>query len=200
MSFQDNLRKLKEKKELAPKHVIKQPQLLEFEIYTFDLNEHIDPNYVASLCKSYDAEKFKERLDNVNAKSTEYIKLRHTNLPEFENLFSVVENKIKLIWKLPYTFMIDHIWLTIYAKGDSTRIHNHGAIDLACVYYASVPKDSAPLVIPTIGSELRITPKPGMLVVMPGKCDHLVPKSEHDGERIIVALNLVRNNFLETNE
>lgn len=200
MSFQDNLKKLKQRVEAKPKHIITQPQSLRFEIHTLDLNSEIDPNYIASLCKTYLEESSKEKLGYVNAKSSEYIKLSRNSFAGFENLFSVVESKIKPIWKLPYTYLIDHFWFTIYNNGDSSDIHDHGWVDLACVYYASVPDGSAPLVIPTIGSEISIIPKQGMLVVMPGKCEHLVPTSEHDGERIIVAMNIVRDKLLGKGE
>lgn len=195
-NFQNNLKKLKERKELTPKHSFMQPQTSKFNIYMFDLNSEVDSEYIAGLCKSYIEENFNEKLGNVNAKSSEYIKLKRNSFVGFENLFNVVKSKIKPIWGLPYTYIIDHFWFSIYNNGDSSDLHNHGGTDLACVYYASVPEDSAPLVIPTTGTEISIAPKQGMLVVMPGRCDHLVPKSEHSGERIIVAMNIIRENLL----
>jgi hypothetical protein len=191
MSFQDNLKNLKKNLESQPKHIIHQTQPLEFKIYTFDLNSDIDPNQIINVCKSYDKEKLKEELHNVYAKSSKYIPY-HTTVG-FEDLFSAVERKVKTIWNLPYTYLIFQHWFSIYSKGDSSAIHNHGWADLACVYYAAVPEDSAPLVIPTDTRKISITPKPGMLVVMPGSCQHLVPESNHDGERIVVAMNIVRD-------
>ena len=196
MSIRDNLKNLKQKLETQPKHVIIQTQKSEFKIYTFDLNYDIDPNQIINVCKSYDKEKLKEKLGNVNATSSEYIPY-HTTTVGFEDLFSVVERKIKTIWNLPYTYLIYQYWFSIYRKGDSSAVHHHGWIDLACVYYASVPKDAAPLVIPFNGGEISIIPKQGMLVVLPGRCEHLVPESNHDGERIVVAMNIVRDNLLK---
>lgn len=202
MSIQDNLKKLKQKREARrearPKHIISQPQTLPFNIYTFDLNSEIDPNQIINVCKAYDKEKLKEKLGNVNATSTEYIP--YYTAVGFEDLFSAVEHKIKTIWNLPYTYIIHEYWFSIYGKGDSSSIHSHGWIDLACVYYASVPEGSAPLVIPTTGGQISIIPKQGMLVVLPGLCQHLVPESTHDGERIVVAMNIVRDKFLVTTD
>jgi hypothetical protein len=195
MSFQDSLKNFKHKREAQPKHIISQTQTLPFNIYTFNLNSEIDPNQIINVCKSYNEEKLKEKLRNVNAKSSDYI-FYHTAIG-FEDLFSVVESKIKTIWNLPYTYLIYQYWFSIYRKGDSAQIHNHGWKDLACVYYASVPKDSAPLVIPTIGGQISIIPEQGMLVILPGLCQHLVPESEHDGERIVVAMNIVRDKLLK---
>ena len=196
MSTQDNLKNLKQKLETRPKHRISQTQTLPFNIYTFDLNSEIDPNQIINVCKSYDKEKLNEKLQNVYAKSSEYIPYQTT--VGFEDLFSIVESKIKTIWGLPYTYLILQHWFSFYSKGDSSVIHNHGWIDLACVYYASAPEGSAPLVIPTVGGQISIIPKQGMLVVLPGRCQHLVPESNHDGERIVVAMNIVRDKLLST--
>jgi hypothetical protein len=198
MSFQDDLKNLKQKLEVQPKHIISQTKPPSFKIYTFDLNSEIDPNQIINVCKSYDKEKLKEKLGNVNATSSAYI--FHYTTVGFEDLFSVVERKIKTIWNFPYTYLIYQYWFSIYSKGDSSAVHNHGWIDLACVYYASVPEGSAPLVIPTITGNISITPKPGMLVVMPGNCEHFVPSSEHEGERIVVAMNIIRDKFLKSTD
>jgi hypothetical protein len=198
MSIRDNLKNLKQKLEAQPKHVIIQHQKPELKIYTFDLNSDIDPNQIINVCKSYDKEKLKEKLGNVNATSSEYIPYDAT--VGFEDLFSVVERKIKTIWNLPYTYILYEHWFSIYSKGDSSAIHDHSWVDLACVYYASVPKGSAPLVIPTTEGQISIIPKQGRLVVLPGRCQHLVPESEHDGERIVVAMNIVRDKLLKSTD
>jgi hypothetical protein len=192
MSIRDDLKNLKQKLEAQPKHVIIQHQKPEFKIYTFDLNSEIDPNQIINVCKSYDKEKLKENNINVNAMSSD----PYYTVVGFEDLFSVVEHKIKTIWNFPYTYILYEHWFSIYSKGDSANIHDHSWVDLACVYYASVPKGSAPLVIPTIEGRISIIPKQGMLVVLPGRCQHLVPESNHDGERIVVAMNIVKDKLL----
>lgn len=194
--FLHNLAKLKEKTESQPKYFVRQNKVLEFKIYTFNLNSEVDPKQIVDLCKSYDEENFKDKLTNVNAKSSEYLIPSRFDCTGFDTLFDAVKNKVQLIWDLDYSYMIHHFWFSIYSNGDSSEAHHHGWVDLACVYYASVPEGSAPLVVTSINGEMSITPKPGMLVVMPGTCEHLVPKSEHDGERIIVAMNIVRDKFL----
>ncbi len=198
MSIRDNLKNLKQKLETQPKHIIIQHQKPELKIYTFDLNSEIDPNQIINVCKSYDKEKLREKLGNVNATSSEYISY-HT-IVGFEDLFSAVERKIKTIWTLPYTYILYEYWFSIYGKGDSSDIHDHSWVDLSCVYYASVPKGSAPLVIPTTGGQISIIPKQGRLVVLPGRCLHLVPESKHDGERIVVAMNIIRDKLLKSTD
>lgn len=198
-NFETKIKRLKEKLELEPKHVIKQTQTSEFAIYTFDLTSYVDPDQIINACKTYNKEQV-SRLKYVNALSSDFLVSGDTIIIEFEQLFNIVTDKVKPIWNLPYTFLISEYWFSIYSNGDRANTHNHGSADLACVYYASVPEGSAPLVIPTVGGEISVIPKQGMLVVMPGNCLHLVPKSEHDGERIIVAMNIIKDKFLGLND
>jgi hypothetical protein len=201
MSIQDNLKNLKQKLETRPKHIISQTQTLSFKIYTFDLNSEIDPNEIASLCKSYQKEEFREKAtESVYAWRSDYTTINKNNMVGFENLFNIVEEKVKPAYNLPYTYSIGHYWFAIYSNGDSSKVHHHGWVDFACVYYAAVPEGSAPLVIPTTTGNISIAPKPGMLVVMPGNCEHLVPNSEHEGERIVVAMNIIRDKFLKSTD
>lgn len=191
------MNKLKQKLELRPK-VIKQQKIIECPIYIFDLNDDIDSNEIVEICHLYQTEDHKEKsIQSVYAWRSEYHKVSNNNMPKFQKLIDVVSNKIKLIWKLPYTYSVDHFWFAIYNNGDSAHEHDHGVADLACVYYASIPENSAPLILPTIDGDHKIQPKNGMLVVFPGLCNHKVPKSEHTGERIMVAMNIMKGNILD---
>jgi len=199
-NLQRGLNKLKKATEKIPKYVVNQTQKLTHNIFVFDLNEEIGCHEIAQLCKNYQKEEFRERkTESVYAWRSEYTLVHNNPMAGFENLFSIVENKVNSIRFEPYTYFVHHYWFAIYSKGDSSIVHNHRVVDLACVYYASAPKNSAPLIIPNDNSRISITPKDGMLVVMPGRCDHMVSKSEHEeGERIIVAMNVMKDKFIET--
>jgi hypothetical protein len=188
------LQKLKEQTELQPKFVVKQEKVISSSIFVFDLNSDIDPNSVVENCKKYQLDAYRETAtESVYAWRSDYYKIFENPMPEFVPLCEVVTSKINKIRNTPYSLVVDHFWFAIYNKGDSSKVHDHGWVDLACVYYASVPANSSPLIVPSIGKDITITPKTGMLVVMPGNCDHYVPKSEHEGERIIVAINMIKN-------
>jgi hypothetical protein len=195
-NFQDGLKKLKQKNESHPAHIISQTQTLPFQIYTFDLNSEIDPNQIVDLCKSYQQEEFRDKDQVVYAWNSIYIRPNNNKIVGFEDLLNAVKNRVKPIWTFPYTYLVSHYWFIVYNKNDHAVVHNHRMVDLACVYYAAVPEGSSPLVIPTVQGDLTIVPKPGMLVVMPGMCEHFVPNSDHDEERIIVAINIAKDKLL----
>jgi hypothetical protein len=191
------LEKLKQKTESIPKYNATQMKRVESPIYVFDLNSELDANRITEICHNYQIDKYKEKTEaSVYAWRSEYLNVADNHIPEFSELFSVVSSKIKLIWKMRYSFTIDHYWYAIYQKGDSAHVHDHGWIDFACVYYANVPEKSSPLVIPSLGDDIVVKPKTGQLVVFPGNCEHSVPVSNHEGERIIVAINVIRENLL----
>lgn len=191
------LQKLKQKTESLPKYTVTQIKRVESPIYVFDLNEEIDSKEVVKICHDYKLDEYKAKEDvSVYAWRSEYLNTVNNRIPEFSKLFQIVESKIKLIWKMRYSYAIDHYWYAIYKKGDSAHLHDHGWIDFACVYYAQVPEKSSPLIIPSIDQDVIIKPKEGQLVVFPGNCNHSVPVSAHEGERIIVAMNVIRDRLL----
>lgn len=190
--------KLKEKYEAKPNFFVRQRKEFVFPVYIFDLNSDIDSQSIVQLCKKYQTEEFKEpKTQAVYAWRSDYYTVAKKAMPGFEFLFDEVTKRISKIWDKPYNFLVEHFWFAIYQKGDSSNPHDHDPVDLACVYYASVPKNSAPLIIKSIDGDKTIVPKTGMLVIIPGYCTHQVPESKHeDGERIIVAMNVARDKFL----
>lgn len=199
-NLQKVLKKLKSKLEYLPKYTAYQTQTIVSKIYVFDCNSEIDPQSITDICKNHQTEKFKEKsAEAVYAWRSDYLRVAHNLIPDFDKLFDVVLSKVSNIDKHTnlsrYVYAVDHFWFAIYNTGDGSTVHNHGDADYACVYYASVPENSAPLVIPSNNGEITIDIKSGMLVVMPGLCKHSVPKSKHDGERIIVALNLFKKHI-----
>lgn len=194
------LQKLKERTELQPKYVATQQHKFNHNIFVFDCNTEIDATNIVSICKKYNTDEYKEKeTQAVYAWRSDYMLIGDRKIPEFDNLFDVTISKVEKIkhntplsYVSGYSFAVDHYWFAIYHNGDDSKLHSHGRSDFACVYYASVPDGSAPLVVPCEENNITITPKTGMLVVMPGLCDHMVPKSEHQGERIIVAMNVVK--------
>lgn len=191
------LEKLKQKTESLPKYTATQVKKIESPIYVFDLNSEIDSQEVVKICHDYKLDNFKAKEEEaVYAWRSRYLNKTDNNIPEFLKLFQLVESKIKLIWKMRYSYTIDHYWYAIYEKGDSAQLHDHGWIDFACVYYAQVPDKSSPLIIPSTGQDIIIKPKAGQLVIFSGNCDHYVPISDHEGERIIIAMNVIRDTLL----
>jgi hypothetical protein len=191
----------KMKKKMQEQHTtfsVTQQIIVNHNVVTIDLSSEINSEEIVKLCKKYQSSEYKEsKTEYVNAWRSDYHLVSNRAMPEFDVLFDVVHSKIEKIKGKEYshyTELIDHYWFAIYQPGDYSNIHNHGNVNYACVYYASVPENSAPLVLPAVnGEDVTIIPKTGLLVIMPGQCYHKVPVSAHEnGERIIVAMNVVR--------
>jgi hypothetical protein len=188
--------KLKNKLEVTPKYHVIQP--LSFPVYTFDLNDEVDPDIISQVCRANKNDNFIEKSKtSIYAWRSDYLYVNKNKIEAFDKLFKVVHNKIEKIWKNNrYTFCLDHYWFAFYNENDYADTHDHGWVDLATVYYAHVSTNSAPLIIPSPQGDVKIQPKKGMLVVMNGNCSHSVPKINSTDERIIVAINVIRDKLL----
>ena len=178
---------------------VTQQLTISHNVVTLDLNSEINPEEIAQLCKKYQTDDYKEsKKEHVYAWRSEYQDVATRTMPEFDALFDIVNSKIEKIAGKEcshYVNLIDHFWFAIYQPGDYSGTHHHGLeTKYACIYYAAVPENSAPLVLPGInGDDITIIPKAGLLVIMPGHCYHKVPVSSHEnGKRIMVAMNVVR--------
>ena len=193
------LDKLKKKIQEQPTiFSVTQQLTISHNVFTFDLNAEINPEEIVQLCKKYQTDDYKEsKKEYVYAWRSDYQDVAKRTMPEFDAFFDIVHSKIEKIAGKEcshYADLIDHFWFAIYQPGDYSSTHHHGSAKYACVYYAEVPENSAPLVLPGIGGDdITIIPKAGLLVIMPGHCYHKVPVSSHENEkRIIVAMNVDR--------
>tara|TARA_Y100001963_G_scaffold92574_1_gene127423 strand:- start:2314 stop:2898 length:585 start_codon:yes stop_codon:yes gene_type:complete len=89
------------------------------------------------------------------------------------------------------TFKCIDCWGVRYRPGESTKRHSHWPHQFAFSYYIKMPDTPAPITFPTANYEYN--PKVGDLVLFPGWIQHEV--KEVDGERIMVAGNLVNTNY-----
>ena len=201
------LQKLKEKTQLAPTYVVNQS--IPFPIYIFNLNDEVDPELISNACKFYQKPEYQENLTSVlTGWRSKYIPIPNTII-ELDNLIKSVTNKISLVWNHCknhnsnldcsfrsdlYGFKIPHYWFNIYDKGAEAKTHSHMGIDLVAVYYASVPENSAPLILISQPNEITIDIKQGMLVLFSGFVSHKVPKTLHEtGQRISISFNVIRD-------
>lgn len=70
---------------------------------------------------------------------------------------------------------------------DFTQSHDHRHSFVSFSYYLKCPKNCPPLVFDDLN--IKIDPKPGMLVCFRGDMKHSVPKGKHEGSRIMIAGN-----------
>jgi len=97
--------------------------------------------------------------------------------------------------QLNLDLVVTDCWGAIYEKSDYTERHNHFPADMSCSIYIEADENAAPIIF---SNDLKVHPKPNMLVLFPGILDHEVPATE--GRRVIVAMNLTKratfNDFL----
>ncbi|MCG6942002.1 MAG: 2OG-Fe(II) oxygenase family protein [Thiohalocapsa sp.] len=82
-------------------------------------------------------------------------------------------------------------WLNAMPPGSSTSRHSHEENDelLAGVYYVAVPEASGDVVFADDPFAIRVTPRPGQLLLFPPALPHWVEPHRGEGLRLSVALN-----------
>lgn len=85
------------------------------------------------------------------------------------------------------------LWGAIYNKGDYADAHEHSPSAYSFVYYLKSSKNSSPLIFPTAGN-WSYKPSTSQIIMFPGYLDHLVPESNDDEQRVIIAGNIEMNN------
>ena len=92
-----------------------------------------------------------------------------------------------------FQWILDDCWGAVYRKGNAANMHSHYPYGKSFIYYVKAQEDSSPIVFDNTyyrDKVHKISPKTGMLVVFPSDCEHSVPASTSDDERIIISGNL----------
>ena len=79
----------------------------------------------------------------------------------------------------------------IYNRGDVTGVHQHWPSLWSYTYCVKGCKNCSPLVFPTVVGDNKIYPEVGELILFPGWVNHEVPEQKCDHERIMVAGNIM---------
>ena len=83
-------------------------------------------------------------------------------------------------------------WLNAMRPGQRTSRHNHDENDemLSAVYYVTAPKGSGDILFHDQPFQIRVTPRPGLLLLFPPSLLHSVEANRSDQLRLSVAFNL----------
>ena len=154
-------------------------------IYQFDLSSEISSSdivkYVYDFKKTYPI----SRKSTIVAWHSDYD--AHEKTTDFNPLIELIQIKVNLIEdNIPgiSNKLLDS-WVAIYNKSEYTKMHNHAYARWAVVYYAKAEENCAPIVF----KDLEIIPKTNMLLVFPGRMQHMVRASTSDVDRIVFAAN-----------
>ncbi len=82
-------------------------------------------------------------------------------------------------------------WFNEMHPGQRTTRHSHEEDDelLSGVYYVACPADSGDLLLHDDEAVIRVTPRPGLLVLFPPDLPHEVEENRSDATRLSVAFN-----------
>ena len=92
-----------------------------------------------------------------------------------------------------YNLRVSESWGLIYGIDNSTGVHQHWPSLWSYTYCVKGCKDCSPLVFPTVVGEdtYKVHPEVGQLILFPGWVNHEVPRQKCDHERIMVAGNIM---------
>jgi hypothetical protein len=90
-----------------------------------------------------------------------------------------------------YDLRVSESWGLIYNRGDVTGVHQHWPSVWSYTYCVNGCKNCSPLVFPTVVENNEIYPEVGQLILFPGWVNHEVPEQKCDHERIMVAGNIM---------
>jgi len=186
------MKKLKEKLSLikCEPSVTKLTMEIHPSIYSYDFSGIVDPVEITNNILDYKNKNQQSNKTYVNAWHSFWYLHKETN--KFNNIISIVENKITQILKVEggstgIEAKVAQCWAIIYGKDNFTNRHKHFDLGFSAVYYSHVEKNPSPLMF---DNNISIVPKANMLVCFPGYVYHSVPKMTEDEHRICLAFNL----------
>eukprot|EP01036_Dinobryon_divergens_P026653 gene26654-35328_t len=88
------------------------------------------------------------------------------------------------------------LWTSVHFNGSYHSSHHHVKSGISGVFFVSVPPGSGDLEffdprgsLPPFGKSLRLTPRPGDLILFPGYLSHAVHPTFTRSERVSVSFN-----------
>ena len=140
------------------------------------------------------------RKTNVKAFMTDWFLPVDTKKAPYNKFFnflhtSLMDSIAKLWLPIDYSkfpkdsYSVHSLWGTIYNKGDYTVSHNHFGATFSFCYYLKMNNPPTPLRFESI--DYDVVPVDSTLVIFPGWIDHEVPQLDSDGERIVLAGNIL---------
>ena len=123
-------------------------------------------------------------MTNLKCNMTEYRSWEKDD--RFDKLLPIID---EIIDQTPVDIRLGDMWGAVYESEEYALEHDHGNSDWSFCLYLKEGEGFPPLIVD--GNDVE--PKKGLMVVFPGWVRHEVKSKEFDGQRYVVAGNLVRN-------
>ena len=119
-------------------------------------------------------------------------------MPELNGLFDVVFNACTLFYdnitKIESQQYITQSWMNQHYRTGQTKEHIHGNVEFVISCYVSVPKNSGNFEMFYNNAWHTIPVESNDILIFPGSLLHRTEASNSDNPRIVVTMNITKNN------
>ena len=112
---------------------------------------------------------------------------RYRSWKEDERMDEVAKLMKSLFEVLPLDWVLSDMWGAKYESEEYAKEHDHGNSEWSFCIYLNEGQGFPPLIV----HDKKIYPKRGLVVIFPGWVRHSVPSEEFDGNRYVVAGNIL---------
>jgi hypothetical protein len=163
-------------------------------ILEFDLSKIIDNTNLLNIIEEHKKEfpvSMQDYDERTNVKTWHSDWKTHLINQKFQPFIDSIKSCLKNHY--PHLELSD-FWFNIYEDTGSAKRHNHGPLQLSCVYFVECDEESSPLIIDNNSLDRKtivIQPKVGKLVAFPSFVYHSVKNNgtKNNNKRISIAFN-----------
>jgi hypothetical protein len=195
MSF---IKKLQNKIELGPKFFV--TQKIELPIYSFNIKHLIDSDDIKNRCLLLKTDDLGNNKIVKNGWQSPYYFRNTKEFNLFNDLISVIEDKVNTVLNFQKKLFISEIWFVLYRPETTHNIHNHihpvqkNKYIFSGVYYPVAEEFAAPIIFRDAmddnSKETEIPIKQDELLIFSSALYHYVPKGTNENLRIAISFNL----------
>ena len=122
----------------------------------------------------------------------ENIYIARADIPQIGVVLDAVQQQAARLLGMAAETLRAGFWFNAMQAGQRTSLHHHDENDelLSGVYYIRVPELSGELILHAAGSQIRIRPQEGKLVLFPPAVLHEVTQHPGPGLRLSVGMNI----------
>tara|TARA_R100001015_G_C4528773_1_gene95766 strand:- start:34 stop:603 length:570 start_codon:yes stop_codon:yes gene_type:complete len=177
-------------------------QIFHIDFFLWGFLKKINNDNLKKIC----IKNYKKRMSKVETLSRN----EDIIIPKTKEI-NLIVNQFKEIIKTKFQkkVVLRDFWTQVHKQNESSVLHNHltidslrDSVDLACVYYVSVPKESGKLVLEYyphrfLKKHWVFPPEENKYIIFSSGIDHKVSKNNSVHPRVSIAMNF---KFIENNK